>query len=231
MKQTASVTTTPRVLIVDDHGTSRQFVAGVLRQAAVSVRQAPAAGEARRLALGWLPHVILLDVRLAGEDGYATARLIRTHWPPDRPLPRMIMMSADPPESLSPRPTTARADAFLTKPFTARQLLDAVLGTNRSPPSAPACHDPASAALRSLFRTELAARLEALDRCLARRDLVSAQGILHQLIASSALCRQRRLERDLRRLYAACHEPTETPALARGYLAVLASARDCLDRP
>jgi len=230
VKQTASATT-PRVLIVDDHGISRQFMTGILRQAALAVRHAPNGGEARRLALDWLPHVILLDVRLAGEDGYATARHIRRHWPPDQPLPRTVMMSADPQESPSLRATRTRADAFLVKPFTARQLLDTVLGTNHSPPSATVSDDPASRALRSLFRSELTSRLEALDRCLARRDLVSAQDIIHQLIASSALCRQRRLERELRGLYAACHEPTDTPALARGYFAVRSSARDWLDRP
>jgi two-component system OmpR family response regulator len=230
VKQTASATT-PRVLIVDDHGTSRQFMLGILRQAAVAVREASSADEAKRLALDWLPHVMLLDVRLAGEDGYSTARHIRRHWPPNRPFPRTIMMSADPPESPSFPAITTRADAFLIKPFTARQLLHAVLGTDQSSPLAPVFDDSASGALRGLFRTELASRLEALERYLARRDLVSAQGVLHQLIASSALCRQRRLERDLRRLYAACNEPTETPAVARGYFAVLASARDWLGRP
>jgi len=230
VKQTASATT-PRVLIVDDHGTSRQFMAGILQQAAVPVRLAPDAGEARRLALDWLPNVILLDVRLAGEDGYATARHIRRHWPPDRPLPRTIMMSADPPESLSSRANTTRADDFLVKPFTARRLLDAVLGTGHAPPSAPVREDPGSPALQGLFRTELASRLEALDRCLTLRDLVSAQGILHQLIAAAALCQQRRLERDLRGLYAACHDSTDTTALAQGYFALLASARDYLEGP
>jgi len=141
------------------------------------------------------------------------------------------MMSADPQECPSVRATRTRADAFLVKPFTPRQLLDTVLGTNHSLPPAPVCDDSVSRALRSLFRSELVSRLKALDRCLARRDLVSAQGIIHQLIASSALCRQRRLERELRWLYAACHEPTDTPAVARGYFAVRSSARDWLGHP
>lgn len=228
MKQTTSATT-PRVLIVDDHGTSRQFMVGILEQAAVPLRQAPSAGEARRLALDWLPDVILLDVRLAGENGYETARHVRRHWPPDRPLPRMIMMSADPPDGPSSRATAPRSEAFLIKPFTARQLLNVVLEASHSPPLGPNYGNPGSRTLQGLFRAELASGLEALDRCLILRDLVSAQGILHQLIAASAFCQQRRLERDLRGLYAACHESTETQALAQEYFALLASARSYLE--
>ena len=201
-------------------------MASTLLRTAALVRQARSAGEAKRVALDWLPQVILLDVRLAGESGYATARQIHERWPPDRELPRLVMVSADPPEASHVLENGAQAHEFLLKPFSARQLLNVVQGTSR--PALPATGSNAREAenLQRLFRTELAGRLEALDLCLSRPDVLAARSILHQLIASSALCQQHRLERDLRRLYAACHGPIEASALARGYYALLASARD-----
>jgi CheY-like chemotaxis protein len=206
-------------------------MASTLLRSAVHVRQAGSASEARRAALGWLPHVILLDVRLAGENGYATARQIRESWPSARQLPRIIMISADPPKDSSARAKAAAGDEFLLKPITAEQLEDAVLGANRPSRPAAANDTPSAGELQCLFRAELANRLEALDLSLARPDLPAAQGILHQLIASSALCQQHRLERDLRGLYGACRGPIEASALARNYFALLASARDYLGEP
>lgn len=230
MKSAASASP-PRILIVDDHGTSRQFMVDTLRRCAVQMRQARNSSEALQLALGWLPHAILLDVRLAGEDGYATARQIRERWPPTRPLPRIVMISADPPESAGQRHTAVEADGFLLKPFTPRQLTDAALGTSPPPLPPPSRQEPVTGDLQRLFRTELTTRLQVLDRCLAGPDLAAARGVLHQLIASAALCGQRRLEHDLRRLYDACQNPTEASTLARCYSALLFSARDYLGEP
>jgi len=217
----------PRILIVDDHDISRQFMAETLQQNAVPVRQARDAREARRIALSWLPQVILLDVRLAEENGYATAAQIRLHWPPAHPWPRIVMLSADPQESV-PRATAAAADVFLLKPVSARELMRAVLAESRPAPSVPAGEGPPPAALQELFRAELKARLASLDQCLRGADLAAARSILHQLIASSALCGQRRLERDLRALHAACNRPADSVLLARGYFSLLSAARDYL---
>jgi len=202
-----------------------------LVRSGVSVRQSRRASAARRLARDWLPHVILLDVRLAGDNGYTTAQQIRERWPPGRPLPHFVMISADPPEAPLLQALAAQGDRFLLKPFTARQLMDAVSGSSRTRPTAHDGRTSVAATLQSLFRSELAGRLEALDRCLAQPDLPAAQGILHRLIASSALCRQRRLERDLRSLYDTCRRPINSSALARGYFALLLSSRDYLDAP
>jgi len=229
MKQAATASM-PRILIVDDHGISRQFMAEVLQQNAIPVRQARDAHEARRIASVWLPQVILLDVRLADENGYATAAQIRRDWPPGCPWPRIVMLSADPQERM-PETTAVTADAFLLKPVSARELMRAVLVESRQAPFVPAAHGPAPDELQGLFRAELTAKLQSLDQCLCRPDLAAARGILHQLIASSALCRQRRLEHDLRALYAACGMPANAPLLAGGYFSLLSSTRDYLGQP
>jgi len=141
------------------------------------------------------------------------------------------MISADSPDDPSLQALAAQGDQFLLKPFTALQLMDAVSGSSRGLPAPAKCDRSVAADLRSLFRTELASRLQALDRCLALPDLTAAQGILHQLIASSALCRERRLERDLRSLHTACRGPIDPSALARSYFALMLSSRDYLDAP
>lgn len=218
----------PRVLIVDDHDISRQFIVSVLRRNEISVGQARFAREAVAVALGWLPHVILMDVRLAGEDGYATARWIRAQWPPNRPLPAIVMLSAEPQAGHSLHASTDAPGDFLLKPFSAGQLMEAV--RRHCPPSRPATRLDANPPgdLQKLFRAELAAQLKPLERAIAGPDLPAARSILHRLIASSALCQQPRLERDLRALHSACGESAEVAGLARPYFSLLASARDYL---
>ena len=69
-----------------------------------------------------------------------------------------------------------------------------------------------------------------MDRQLDRLDLAGAAAILHQLIASSALCQEQSLERRLRALYRCCRQGAAEPALAAAYFDLRKSAAACLDR-
>ena len=219
----------PRVLIVDDHPISRQFMAAALRRVAADVKQACTADEARTLAWTWLPDVILMDVRLAEANGFEVARQIRERWPRATRQPRVIMLSAGTREAAQCRSNPAGTDRLLAKPVTVPVLLDAVAASTRP---APGCVDEHSLAqLQDLFRSELAARLLQLEECLTAFDLAGAQAILHQLIASSGLCQQRRLERDLRALYEACGKHPEAASLAGQYFSLLVSAGKYLQPP
>jgi hypothetical protein len=82
--------------------------------------------------------------------------------------------------------------------------------------------------MQQLFRRELSAQLDNLDRCLSVRDLSAASGILHQLIASSGLCRQPGLERKLRSLNEGCRKDAGAAELGHDYFSLLVSARDFL---
>lgn len=216
-----------RVLVVDDHAISRQYTIAALRQTSCSVKHAPSAREALEIALTWLPEVILLDVELAGADGFDVALRIRNAWPLATRQPRIVMLSAALPEAAGRARTRVRTDGFLVKPVSARRLRSAIAGRAREAP-APAAPALPDALLQQLFRAELVSRLDTLDGCLAGRDLPAARAILHQLIASSRLCRQRRLERNMLALHRACHVSCEAEKLGRRYYSLLAAAREYL---
>jgi CheY-like chemotaxis protein len=216
----------PRVLIVDDHGISRQFMAAALRHIAGDIKQACTASEARALAWSWLPDLILMDVRLADTDGFEVARQIRSRWPLTIQQPRVIMLSAQPCRAGRPRIDRAGMDGFLTKPVTMPELFDAIAAPTNSVTRS--VDEDSLSQLQALFRCELAARLEPLEGCLTSCDFAGARAILHQLIASSGLCLQRRLERDLRALHEACDKRPHAGSLARNYFSLLVRARKYL---
>jgi CheY-like chemotaxis protein len=66
-----------RVLAVDDEPDSREFVGEVLRRTGAEVRLAGSAAEALELLSGFTPDVLIADVEMPGEDGYALLRRVR----------------------------------------------------------------------------------------------------------------------------------------------------------
>lgn len=214
-----------RVLIVDDHGMSRHFMAAALRQITRSVKLARTAREALVIADQWRPQVIVLDVQLPDEPGPDVARRIRRLWQSTCEPPRIVFVSASH-RCEDPATGSLGADGYLIKPVSARELLNAVAPLHKRPTAE---QDSSTLdELRRLFGAELTTQLAPLDRCLATRDLAGARAVLHRLIASSGLSRQRRLERDLRALYAACVPPSAAGPLALDYFSVLSGAREFL---
>jgi signal transduction histidine kinase/ActR/RegA family two-component response regulator len=67
-----------RVLVVDDDPDARDLVMHVLESCGMEVRAASNASEARAALLDEIPHVLLSDIGLPGEDGYSLIRSIRT---------------------------------------------------------------------------------------------------------------------------------------------------------
>jgi CheY-like chemotaxis protein len=219
-------TTGPRILIVDDHQISRQFLTAALRRIASDVKQAGTAPEARALAWSWLPDVILMDVRLGDTNGFAVARQICSHWPPATRRPRIIMLSAQPRQAGERAINPVVTDGFLAKPVNIPELLHAI-APSANPASGCAVEHSLSQ-LRGLFQKELTSRLSQLEQSLTARDIAGARAILHQLIASSGLCRELQLERDLRALHEACGKQAQATGLARPYFSLLIHARKYL---
>jgi CheY-like chemotaxis protein len=60
-----------RILAVDDEPDSLDVVAEVLTRAGADVRRARSASAALSLVDGWQPDVLLSDIEMPGEDGYA----------------------------------------------------------------------------------------------------------------------------------------------------------------
>ncbi len=66
------------VLIVDDEADARSVVARSLENAGATVHAAPSAAEALALLERERPHVLISDIGMPGEDGYALIRSVRS---------------------------------------------------------------------------------------------------------------------------------------------------------
>jgi CheY-like chemotaxis protein len=215
-----------RILVVDDHEISRRYTVSALRQNGRTVKQAGNAEEALGLALEWLPDVLFVDLALGDADGRDLIRDIGRRWAADRPPPRIVIFSADPAPCLR-RPDGLPANLLvLTKPSSIAEIRAAADG--QAAPTNRAARAGAGEALLSAFRSEMALRLREIDDHLLRADLKAAAAILHQLIASSAICGESGLERNLRALEHACRVAADPATLARSYLDLAAEWRDYL---
>jgi CheY-like chemotaxis protein len=121
-----------RVMVVDDDPALREMLAIILEGEEFDVATA---GDGRaaveRIAKGWHPDIILLDLMMPVMDGAAVCRWLVTHMPPHE-RPRVVILSA----SALPGEVVPEADAMLPKPFS----IDAVLGLlhRMCPPQLPA---------------------------------------------------------------------------------------------
>jgi CheY-like chemotaxis protein len=66
-----------RVLLVDDHPVVRQAVAMMLEDSGVTVTAVPGVPEALEALGRERPNVVLSDIQMPGEDGYALIRKLR----------------------------------------------------------------------------------------------------------------------------------------------------------
>ncbi|WP_295954329.1 response regulator [Rhodoferax sp.] len=79
---------------------------------------------------GKLPNVVVLDWKMLGIDGLATAQAIRDSVPPDE-CPIVIMATAYSLTSLASQPGADLVDAILSKPVTTSTLYNAVMNAQR----------------------------------------------------------------------------------------------------
>ena len=66
----------PRILVVDDEADISATVAFCLEQEGFDVKTAGNGYEALGVVRAWLPHLVLLDVMMPGENGYRVCRLV-----------------------------------------------------------------------------------------------------------------------------------------------------------
>src|SRR5918998_2155850 len=106
------------VLIVEDDREIRQMVAEYLGGHGYEVCQAQSGGDMREVLERHLPDVVLLDVRLPGEDGLTLARYLRERYDVG-----IIMVTAA--NGVVDRVVGLEigADDYVTKPFDPRELL------------------------------------------------------------------------------------------------------------
>ncbi len=220
--KTVSFNQGPRVLVVDDHTISRLHTVQALRQVLGHVKQARTAKEARHLALKQLPELIFMDVHLPGACGLSLVESLRQSWPSQCPLPAIVIITGDDSRGMRQKLEQASVNAVLLKPVQSKHIRDVTVKllqldlAVRENPGQIEAQDPVPG-LRRIFREEMNIRLPELDRYMTNLEWVSARHILHQMIASSAICRENELEFDCRKLFNALEKKPQPRALAQAY--------------
>jgi DNA-binding response OmpR family regulator len=110
-----------RILLVDDEADIRSGVRTALEADGFRVQETGSAAEARRALEKEVPDLILLDVRMPVEDGFAFCRALRAD-PRWRPLP-VIFLTSRGQEVSRVLGLELGADDYVVKPFSVPELL------------------------------------------------------------------------------------------------------------
>jgi signal transduction histidine kinase/CheY-like chemotaxis protein/purine-cytosine permease-like protein len=176
------------LLVVDDHPTQRQMLAGMLLPLGFLIREAASGSECLESVLDARPDAVLLDITMDDMDGWEAARRIRACGITDLPI---IMVSANAFENRPDKLAQAGAQAFVDKPVIESELLVALqkhlqiewvaelLLPGWAPPPLPAAADLAA------LPADFAASLTRLARLGHARGLHQA---LDQLVQAHPAC-------------------------------------------
>jgi CheY-like chemotaxis protein len=120
-----------RVLVVDDEPDSNEAVSSVLSSSGADVRVAGSAEDGIRQLQGWLPDVIVSDIGMPGEDGYAFIAKARAHAPTSH-VP-VIALTAYATTDDRIRIFSAGFNAHLVKPIDPAELVAVVASMAKIP--------------------------------------------------------------------------------------------------
>ena len=112
------------VLVVDDEPNIVQSLDFLRTAAGFEVRVARDGDTALAAVAERIPDLVLLDVMIPGRDGYEVCREIRAN--PDWRAVRIIMLTARGRQSERQKGIDLGADAYVTKPFSTRDLVEQV---------------------------------------------------------------------------------------------------------
>ncbi len=118
--------TPSRVLIVEDEESILLSLEFLLGKEGYTVNTARDGALALRELQTQPPDLVLLDVMLPLIDGFELCRLIREN--PELHATRIMLLTARGREAEIARGMALGADAYLTKPFSTRDLMDKVRG-------------------------------------------------------------------------------------------------------
>jgi adenylate cyclase len=111
---------TPRILVVDDMPANVRLLEAILEPAGYAVVSASSGPEALELVVADPPDLVLLDVQMAGMNGYEVCRRIREN-EATALLPVVMVTSHDTEARIDG--IRAGADDFVTKPLDQQELL------------------------------------------------------------------------------------------------------------
>jgi two-component system phosphate regulon response regulator OmpR len=138
-----------RLLVVDDDASVRAMLHEYLEGHGFDVAQAAGGAEMRECISQDLPHAVLLDIRLPGEDGLALARYLREHH--DVGI-LMVTASGDVVDRVVG--LEVGADDYIAKPFDLRELLARIKSVLRRVQARPAPQPQAPAAFEPVRTTK-----------------------------------------------------------------------------
>ena len=107
-----------KILVVDDERPLVEIVKYNLEEEGFTVVPAYDGEEAMRLAMAEKPQLIILDIMMPGQDGFAVCRQLR-----DRINAPIIMLTAKDAEIDKVLGLELGADDYITKPFSPRELV------------------------------------------------------------------------------------------------------------
>ena len=161
---------TTRLLIVDDDPSVRAMLREYLEDHGFSVAEAGSGAQMRESIERELPDVVLLDIRLPGEDGLALARYLREHYDVG-----IIMVTASGDVVDRVVGLEVGADDYIAKPFDPRELLARVKSVLRRLQAKPAAQAAAPAA-RATAHSRSAQRFGRCELDLDARRLFEVGG-------------------------------------------------------
>jgi adenylate cyclase len=117
---TAETEPAPRIIVVDDVAANVRLLEAILEPAGFSLSSASSGPEALERVATELPDLVLLDVQMAGMNGYEVCRRIRES--EETALVPVVMVTSHDGEARIDG-IRAGADDFVTKPFDQQELL------------------------------------------------------------------------------------------------------------
>ena len=181
----------PTLLFVDDTPANLGVVCDALRAAGVRVLLAESGTAAREVLARLTPDLVLLDVVMPGEDGFAVCASLRAH-PAWRDLPVIFLTAVDAPQQ-KVRAFEAGAVDYVTKPVHVPELVARVrvqleLRATRHSLEEKNAELEAEVAIRLDAEAQLATSLDRAVVVLARDGtLLFATRLAHDLMAKFAL--------------------------------------------
>ncbi len=125
-----------RVLVVDDEEDARDIVAAMLKHEGADVETAPSAHDGFELVTSFLPHVLVSDIGMPGEDGYSfVARVRKLPAQTGGKTPSIALTAYSSPEDRR-RALAAGFDVHLTKPIDLGHLISVIVKLSQTSPRA-----------------------------------------------------------------------------------------------
>lgn len=113
-----------RILVIEDSTEYREFIAEILRLCGFELVEAPDAKQGIELVFRSHPNLIICDLHLPIADGFSTLTAVRNDEAHSR-IP-FVILSADTQSSQIRRGIELGANAYLTKPIGADELVQTV---------------------------------------------------------------------------------------------------------